>query len=100
MGFCQLLHRHSAFADHDITGIDRVIGDLALVQGREESAFAEHKAGAIGMGLGEEVGGIHGRGVEMLCRYADYSQVLQTNGQVFGRRRRIIREKEKRRATR
>src|SRR6266704_277479 len=45
--------RGRAFADDDITGLNGVIGDLPLVQGAEQTAFAndEHRAGLICVSL-------------------------------------------------
>jgi hypothetical protein len=98
MSLRQFFHGHRAFTHDYVARVDGVIGNLALVQGRKQSAFTEHKTGAIGMRLGEEIGGVHRGSVKMLRRKAADAEVFQPHRQILRRWRRVVRQKQKRRA--
>src|SRR6266850_2448987 len=47
VSFAQLLHAHRAFTHDYVAGMNRVVRDLVLVQGRQQAAFSQDKDGAV-----------------------------------------------------
>ena len=86
VGLGQPFRRGRAFPHHHVVGTDGVVGDLLLMQGREQAAFPEHEDGAIGMGLREKLGRVQGGRIEVPgCQPAD-ADVFQPHAEIFRRR--------------
>ena len=86
----QFLRRRCPLAHPHVIGTNRIVGDLVIMQGRQEASFTDRKHRAIGMRLRQKVRRVHSGRVERLWRKPIHTQVAQTNRQVLGRRRGII----------
>src|SRR4029077_13196614 len=65
VSFGQLFHSSRTFSDYDITWMNGVVRDLALMQSRKNSAFSENKNGASGISLTQKFGSVQCRRIKM-----------------------------------